>query len=371
MPQRLPHRAIIGGKVLGDNHVGRPSVGGAPAIALGNIDVCQRFSFKLDFNRCDDGFRLDGLKQLNPHAMTGDPSKLRERLGYSLFRAMDVLAPRAVHARVYIYGECLGLSAVVVESDGRFTANRFLDAGDGNLHRDLWPTTVETSTTTVSNALRTNDEPGVMDGSDFLACKNAVAASTEANFVTQLAPYLDLDDLARYFVVDRAITNYDGSMALYYGLGWGPASGRHFWYGVGGGSSRSLPGTSTRPAGTRNRTSGPTTPPMGSMSFRTGMWSPTTATATRATSTTPGSNAALPRRVRTTCARSTAILAGPFSEESVTAKLETWRAQIADTMGEDPLVDAAQWQTSVDDLRANLPKLQGNLRLMMSGLITE
>ena len=62
---------------------------------------------------------------------------------------------------------------------------------------------------------------------------------------------------------------------------------------------------------------------------------------------------------------------GPFSEASVSAKLEAWRTQIADAIEEDPLVDSAAWQSAVDDLLADLPKLQDNLTLMMSGLITE
>jgi spore coat protein CotH len=107
---------------------------------FGNIDVCQRFSLKLDFDRFDDSLRLDGLKKLNLHAMAADPSKLRERLGYSLFREMDIVAPRSVHARVYLNGEYHGLFAAVEQVDGRFTANRFLTDGDGNLYKQLWPT---------------------------------------------------------------------------------------------------------------------------------------------------------------------------------------------------------------------------------------
>jgi hypothetical protein len=34
-------------------------------------------------------------------------------------------------------------------------------------------------------------------------------------------------------------------------------------------------------------------------------------------------------------------------------------------------VDSSHWQTWVQNLRADLPKLQGNLLLMMSGLISE
>jgi hypothetical protein len=65
------------------------------------------------------------------------------------------------------------------------------------------------------------------------------------------------------------------------------------------------------------------------------------------------------------------FIAGPFSEASVSAKVEAWRNQIAEAIEEDPLVDGAHWQSSVDDLFDDLPKFQENLTLMMSGLITE
>jgi hypothetical protein len=44
---------------------------------FGNVDVCQRFSLKLDFNRDDDTLRLDGLKKLNrPKQAARAPSLL-------------------------------------------------------------------------------------------------------------------------------------------------------------------------------------------------------------------------------------------------------------------------------------------------------
>jgi spore coat protein CotH len=103
-----------------------------------DIDVCQRFSLKLDFDRYDDNARLDGLKKLNLHAMAADPSKMRERLGYSLYRDMNLLAPRAVHARVFINGEYHGLFAAVEEVDGRFTANRFPHSGSFTVRTDCY-----------------------------------------------------------------------------------------------------------------------------------------------------------------------------------------------------------------------------------------
>ena len=126
----------------------------------GDVDVCRRFSLKLDFDRYDDSARLDGLKKLNLHAMAADPSKLRERLAYSLFREMDIVAPRSVHARVYINGEYHGLCAAVEQVDGRFTANRFPTDGNGNLYKQVWPAP-GTTAAAAEDALKTNDDPGM------------------------------------------------------------------------------------------------------------------------------------------------------------------------------------------------------------------
>jgi spore coat protein H len=358
---------------------------------FGNIDVCQRFSLKLDFDRFDEHFRLDGLKKVNLHAMAADPSKMRERLGYSLFREMGIPAPRAVHARVYINGEYQGVFAVVEEVDGRFTANRFPDSGDGNLYRDVWPS-ARTTEKDAKEALRTNDDPGSIDVSDFMNFKNAVVASTDANFATKMAPYLDFDQLARYIVVDRGINNFDGSMTFYFGSGWGPFNGNHFWYDVGGGRFILIP-----------------------WDFDKILWYPEpyfwSDNAPHSNGPVPNWNVVtkdcrgettnfdmvtvrngvrqdgecqiqeidcdpLFKRLRTQIydrqlAIAQAFVAGPFSEASVTAKLDAWRAQIAEAIAEDPLVDSAHWQTWVGNLRADLPKLHGNLLLMMSGLISE
>ena len=66
-----------------------------------------------------------------------------------------------------------------------------------------------------------------------------------------------------------------------------------------------------------------------------------------------------------------AFIAGPFSETNVKAKLDAWRAQIAGAINDDPGVDSTQWQAAVDALYADLPHFQGNVSLMMSGLINE
>lgn len=357
----------------------------------GNVDICQRFSFKLDFNRYDDGFRLDGLKKLNLHAMAADPSKMRERLGYSLFRDMGVLASRAVHARLYINGEYQGVFAAVEELDGRFTANRFPADGDGNLYNGLWPTSTITERD-AKKALRTNDDPGVADVSDFMSFQKAVVDSSETDFATKMAPYLDFDNLARFIVVDRGINSFDGIMAFYYGPGWGPNNQNYYWYNVGGGKFTLIPWdfdkilwypepnfwSDNAPHG-----NGPT-PNWNVVTGDCGGYSSTfdaTMVANgvsregqywlQAIDCDPFMRLLRAQIYDRQLAIAQEFIEGPFSDKSVSAKLGTWRAQIETAMREDPLVDSSHWQGWVDNLQADMPKFRTNLLLMMSGLIPE
>jgi len=351
---------------------------------FGDIDVCQRFSLKLDLDRYDDSARLDGLKKVNLHAMSADLSKMRERLGYSLYRSMDLLAPRAVHARVYINGEYHGLFAAVEEVDGRFTANRFPNSGDGNLYKEIWPAKHITSADAVE-ALRTNDEPGVTDVSDFLAFKDAVAASTEADFSTKMAPYLDFDYLARLIVVNRAINDFDGAMAFYFGWGPPPANHNLFWYhDTESGRFMLIPWDLDKTFWypepnfySDNAPNGLNVVPNWNVITKScdgyTVWFDNLEQPYRMMAIDCDPLLRLLRGKIYDSQKTMAddFIAGAFSEQRVKASLDAWQAQIANAIADDPLVDSARWQASVSALLADVPKLQNNVRLMMSGLIPE
>jgi len=313
-----------------------------------------------------------------------DPSKVRERLGYSLFRDMDVLAPRAVHARVYINGQYSGLYAAVEEGDGRFTANRFPNSGNGNLYRDLWPVD-RTTTADATKALRTNADPGTTDVSDFLAFKDAVAASTDVDFATQIAPHLDFDYMARYIVVDRAINNFDGIMAFYGGWGPPPANSNHFWYhDTESGRFSLIPWDFDKIFWY---------PEPDFWSDNAPNWQNIVPNWNVITKNCDGYTVSYDdlggkytmqeidcdpfmRQLRgkiydSQKAIADAFIAGPFSETNVKAKLDKWQAQVANAIDDDSGVDSTQWQSALDALHADLPHFQGNLSLMMSGLIAE
>ncbi len=358
---------------------------------FGGVDVCQRFSLKLDFDRYDPQLRLDGLKKLNLHAMAADPSKMRERLGYSLFREAEIVAPRAVHARLYINGEYQGVVAAVEQVDGRFTAHRFGEAGDGNLYRDLWPSP-DVSAADAEAALKTNDDPAQRDVSDFLAFAEAIAGSSEADFAARLEPFVDFEYLARYLVVDRAIGNYDGILAFYFGPGFGPENQNYDWYDVGSNRFTLIPWDLDKAFWYPEPNFWSHNSPH--VYGGTPNWNVVTdgcegyLSSFDATVVAEGIANQTSYRVREIdcdpflrllrgeiferqAALAEAFIAGPFSEASIAAKLDAWRSQIAGAIDEDPLVDSAHWQASIDALEADIPSFQENLRLMMSELIDE
>jgi spore coat protein H len=174
-----------------------PCTLGAAILATPKFGKC---SIKVDFD-VDNGAEFFGLKKLNFHSMIQDPSMLRERLAYALFRQMGVAAPRAVHARLSINGKLEGLFALVEQIDGRFTRSRFGDGGGGNLYKEVWPTSTDPNVYVA--ALETNTKhPNVERMLDF---KTAVDGGPNP-----FSQFIDRDYMLRYIAVDRVIINDDG-----------------------------------------------------------------------------------------------------------------------------------------------------------------
>jgi spore coat protein H len=145
--------------------------------------------------------------------MNNDPSKLRERLAYHMFRQFGVPAPRAVHATLTVNGESLGLYSLVEQVDGRFARARFADGGDGNIYKERWPTSSE-DPEYFRSGLETNEDDPEVDVSTAVAFAQAVRAAAPEELEGVLREYTDFDALMRYVAVDRAIENWDGITAF-------------------------------------------------------------------------------------------------------------------------------------------------------------
>ena len=193
--------------------------------------ICPKLSMKLKFDEYVAGQRFAGLKRINFHAMYRDTSHMKDRLGYGLFRAAGVPAPRSVHARLVVNGMDLGLFALVEEIDGEFVEDHFRDVdgtGEGNLYKEVWPMwTVEGP---YRSALDTNEDlnPPVDKMIRFATALDGANASTFRGVVSQ---WMDVPTLVSFLAVDRLIDNWDGIVAWYCPQGGAQCfNHNYFWY---------------------------------------------------------------------------------------------------------------------------------------------
>ncbi|MGL1936755.1 MAG: CotH kinase family protein [Fibrobacterales bacterium] len=186
--------------------------------------TCQKLSLKIKFNTSSDpDRRFHELKKLQFHSMNGDRSQVRERLGYWLFRAMGVKAPRSVHAKVQINGEDNGLYALVEQIDGRFTRANF-DNGKGNLYKEILPIDSDDQPHTAQeylNALKTNEDenPSVALMEEFA---EDIIAADENSIKEVIKQWMDIDEIIAHMMVNRLIWHYDGP--------WSPEGLKNYYF---------------------------------------------------------------------------------------------------------------------------------------------
>ena len=174
-------------------------------------NTCRKLAIKLKFSKYDKEGRFFGMKRLNFQSNRYDDSYIREKLSYEMYRAADIVAPRAWWANLRVNDELIGLYGMVEQIDGRFTDDRWEEAGDGNLYKEVWPVTTDEDF--ITERLKTNDdEPDIEAFVDF---SQAMLDAEPDALRETLGEYMDLDYLARYMVVDDAIANFDGITAYY------------------------------------------------------------------------------------------------------------------------------------------------------------
>ncbi|MBT6434608.1 MAG: hypothetical protein HOK28_16025 [Deltaproteobacteria bacterium] len=196
--------------------------------------TCIKLSMKVKLNYTDSDQKFHGLKKLQFHSMNSDDSLMRERLSYYLFRSMGIPAPRTTPIKVLVNGELAGLFLLVEQIDGRFTRSRFGDGGKGNLYKEIWP--IHQDDASYINALETNEDenPSV---EKMQRLRAELENPNKADRAAVSDAWIDRSYMASYLAVDRTIRNDDGIMHWYCNvdLGQGGNTGEcgnhnYYWY---------------------------------------------------------------------------------------------------------------------------------------------
>ncbi len=342
--------------------------------------TCTKLSMKLKFDWIDDDQLFFGLRRLQFHAMNRDPSLLRERLGYEMFRTAGVPAPRVTHARLVVNGEFVGLFALVEELDGRFTADRFGadgEGGDGNLFKEIWPLTgdgVAVGRDAAVDGLRTNAADAEVDA--FVTAAENLASDDLVRQAHGVARFGPLPDVLTFLAVDRAIGNDDGPLHWYCGAWELTECSNHnfYWYeDEVSGFFRLIPwdldNAFENLAGPVNAVT-PLADRLGEVSndcepFRFGGLN----LYQRSAVCDPLTAAWLsdPQAYVDAVA---AVLDGPFNEARVDGLIDAWSAQIAEAVAEaaelhDDAFSVDEWRDGITELRRLIGQSRSDLRAVV------
>jgi hypothetical protein len=162
----------------------------------------ERPSLKLRFDKYLTGQRLSGLRWLTLNNCLQDLSVVRQCLGYKLFAAAGVPAPRCGFAAVTVNGEALGVYANVETVRERFLARNFAENGgplwEGTLS-DFRPEFVATF-----ESQSGKDDPARLD---------AMVAALEVpddQLLASLEPLVDVDAFIDFWAMEVLIGHWDG-----------------------------------------------------------------------------------------------------------------------------------------------------------------
>jgi hypothetical protein len=180
--------------------------------------VSQKKSFKISFNTFHPGRQYHGVEKLNLNGEHNDPSVIRSKIAWDLFRDFGIPVPRANHVEVYINGNYYGLYINVEHIDEEFVESRF-DNKDGNLYKCLWPADLDYRGSDQENYkhyqgdrrvydLQTNVlEDDYSDIAQFITHLNQLP---EAVFECEMSKDWNIYDYLKVIAVDVFLSNWDG-----------------------------------------------------------------------------------------------------------------------------------------------------------------
>ncbi len=165
----------------------------------------ERPAFKIKLDEYVDGQELLGRDDMLLNNSVQDGTYMRQCLGFGLFSAAGLPAPRCNFAHVTVNGEDLGLYVHVERVDRDFLRRHFDDAS-GNLYegvysdfRDGWLATFEPET----------NEDTTADRSD-LAVVAAVLTLPDDQLEAALEQLIDVDQFITFWAVEGLIRHGDG-----------------------------------------------------------------------------------------------------------------------------------------------------------------
>jgi hypothetical protein len=171
---------------------------------------------------CPAERRLLGQKHLVLNNNVQDWSMIHERLGYGIYRALGVGAPRAVHVRLHVNGEYWGVYTMMEAIDRRFL-ERWFGSNKGMLYEgtywcDLLPWNVPPGTDDsycltrefTPDACSTPDPEG--DPEDYETLRtfvNQIQGLPNGGFYPEIQTLVDYDSFMTSWAIESYMSHWD------------------------------------------------------------------------------------------------------------------------------------------------------------------
>jgi len=179
--------------------------------------------YKFNFDKFVEGQNFHGFEKLNFSNSTLDPSLMREKLAYALFRKAGVPAPNATFAKLYLTvdgkyeNEYVGLYVMVEQVDERFLKRAFGNSkgllvkrkslGDITYLGDEWES--------YENLFDIKSQKTNFDPSCLIQFIKLLHQADDGQFETEIEKYLNVDSFLAWLAVNTLLTNLDS----YAGMG--------------------------------------------------------------------------------------------------------------------------------------------------------
>ena len=172
--------------------------------------LSQKAGFLLKFDKYQDKQTLLGLKKLALNNMVQDPSMIHERLGYTLFREMEVPAPRSAYAMVYVNGALYGLYATIEATDNPVFLKHWFGSDDGNLYEGQYGSDLSVGQENTFDQDK-GDDIGFADLTQLARALDQM--TNPATFLEDAAKVIDMDLYVRFAATELFLGHWDGYAA--------------------------------------------------------------------------------------------------------------------------------------------------------------
>lgn len=181
----------------------------------------KKKSFKISFNEYDSTRKYQNVKKLNLNGQHNDPTMIREKLYYDLWKKAGMVERRSAFVRLYINNIYYGLYTNIEEMDKSWLKRNFPDK-DGNLYKCTYPAdltyhglnqqyykNIPSGSVTGGRAydLQTNETAD--DYTRLVALIEQLTHAPNDAFISDIKKILDVDHFLKALAFDVATGNWD------------------------------------------------------------------------------------------------------------------------------------------------------------------